>query len=608
MTRSVFTLACAAFAALVAIPEGAHAQQPLNLGFEEPAVNGSGLPWGWSLGWSAFGAVKAATFQRDSVSPREGRWSLHIAVPGSAPAGPSAILLQLPAAFARGKVVQLEGYTRTAAASQALLTLEAWKVGAYAAADTARAPSRSGSWQRVTLRITVPDDPGIHSIVIGAALAGAGDAWFDGLRLMVNGKPLDRLPLDPPAPSRAEIAALGRRAAAFAVSGPMDAFVSLADGASIIGLGESTHGTHEFFDTKVRLVRYLVETHGARLFAIEANQLAAERINRYVLTGEGTARDAMKVLFRVWNTEEVLALVEWMRSWNASHPTDPVQFGGFDMQDHRTPVDTMRSFLERMASSSLPWFDERTAEYRRQDRSATPSVPDSVRIRWALGAEEVFALMKGQRPAWLGEAASAADSLEVERVVQAANLYRQAAGFNVALNSPARDSLMAANVDWLVRNLGAGKPVVLWAHDVHVSAGGNAARSFNGGAQMGAFLRRWYGNGYRPLSFLTYDGAYTATMSFQDHRLVEALAFPAPANSLEGALHQLPRPRDAIGSVIDLRGTLTDPALKWLDVPRPVRHVGYAAYDYGFEQRVVLPLEFDGVVFIDHSSPSRMLK
>jgi hypothetical protein len=43
-------------------------------------------------------------------------------------------------------------------------------------------------------------------------------------------------------------------------------------------------------------------------------------------------------------------------------------------------------------------------------------------------------------------------------------------------------------------------------------------------------------------------------------------------------------------------------------VPRPIRHVGYAAYDYGFEQRVVLPLEFDGVVFIDHSSPSRMLK
>ena len=201
----------------------------------------------------------------------------------------------------------------------------------------------------------------------------------------------------------------------------------------------------------------------------------------------------------------------------------------------------------------------------------------------------------------------------VQHIAEASNrigcdLYRQAAGFNVALNSPARDSLMAANVDWLVRNLGAGKPVVLWAHDVHVSAGGNAARSFNGGAQMGAFLRRWYGNGYRPVSFLTYDGAYTATMRFQDHRLVEALAFPAPANSLEGALHQLPRPRDAIGSVIDLRGTLTDPALKWLDVPRPIRLVGYAAYDYGFEQRVVLPLEFDGVVFIDHSSPSRMLK
>ena len=44
------------------------------------------------------------------------------------------------------------------------------------------------------------------------------------------------------------------------------------------------------------------------------------------------------------------------------------------------------------------------------------------------------------------------------------------------------------------------------------------------------------------------------------------------------------------------------------EVPRPIRHVGYAAYDYGFELKAVIPLEFDGVVFIDHTTPSRMLR
>ena len=42
-------------------------------------------------------------------------------------------------------------------------------------------------------------------------------------------------------------------------------------------------------------------------------------------------------------------------------------------------------------------------------------------------------------------------------------------------------------------------------------------------------------------------------------------------------------------------------------MPRPIRHIGYASYDYSFALLAVLPLEFDGVVFIDHTSASRLL-
>ena len=103
--------------------------------------------------------------------------------------------------------------------------------------------------------------------------------------------------------------------------------------------------------------------------------------------------------------------------------------------------------------------------------------------------------------------------------MQAANLYRQAARLNASLNSPERDSLMASNVAWLVTQAGAGSRIALWAHDVHISAGGDSRRSFNGGAQMGAYLRRWYGDGYRPISLLTWDGAYSADGELHDHRI-----------------------------------------------------------------------------------------
>jgi len=39
----------------------------------------------------------------------------------------------------------------------------------------------------------------------------------------------------------------------------------------IVGLGEATHGTAEFFDAKHRIFRYLVENHGYKVFAFEAD-------------------------------------------------------------------------------------------------------------------------------------------------------------------------------------------------------------------------------------------------------------------------------------------------------------------------------------------------
>ena len=52
-----------------------------------------------------------------------------------------------------------------------------------------------------------------------------------------------------------------------------------------------------------------------------------------------------------------------------------------------------------------------------------------------------------------------------------------------------------------------------------------------------------------------------------------------------------------------------DPSLAgaWLWQPRPLRHIGYAAYDYAFEFLGVLPLEFDGVIFIDRTQASSRL-
>ncbi|MFN8652102.1 MAG: erythromycin esterase family protein [Gemmatimonadales bacterium] len=607
------------FCATLLLPGSAQAQRPLNLDFEQPGIGTPSLPWGWSLGWSAFGGNSKASFVLDSTIRQQGRRSLRITMPdGVANADPQSLVLQVPADFARGHRLALSGWLRAAGTVQALLTLEAWKFQAFAAADTAiELPAADPAWRRHTLAINVPTDPSIHSIVISATLTGPGSGWYDRLELTLDGRAISALPPLVAGPQRAELAWLRSHATPLirvdpgsAGAGERDlaALDTIIGQARIVALGESTHGTSEFFRLKHRVLEHLVRERGIRLFAIEANTFSAERVNAWVQGGPGTVGEAMRGMFQVWNTTEMGALLEWMRTWNAEHPDSAVRFVGYDMQDHQTPIDTLRAFLARREPALLPRLEALTHEYRAQRYYGTPQVPDTTRARWHAQAESLWTSVSARREVWLQASGAPAESMATEWAVQAANLFRQAARFNVGLNSPERDSLMAANLAWALHTVAPAARAVVWAHDVHVSHGGDARLSFNAGAQMGAYLRRWFGEEYQAYSLLTAVGSYSATRGFSDWERVDATAFPAPEGSLEAALHSLGQPAGTVGWIVNLRAARHDPAAGWLEQPRPIRSIGYAAYDYGFDLTAVLPLEFDGVLFVDRTTPSRWIR
>lgn len=66
--------------------------------------------------------------------------------------------------------------------------------------------------------------------------------------------------------------------------------------ARVVGLGEATHSSYDFFTLRHRVFRHLVEREGFRT--------SGPRLNSYVVHG-------------LRNTEEYLRLVEWMRAYNA---------------------------------------------------------------------------------------------------------------------------------------------------------------------------------------------------------------------------------------------------------------------------------------------------
>jgi len=102
--------------------------------------------------------------------------------------------------------------------------------------------------------------------------------------------------------------------------------------AKVVGLGEGTHGTHEFFQMKHRILQYLVQKKGFTIFAIEGSMPHAYRLNDYIVNGNGDPKKLiMGMQFWTWDTKEVLAMVEWMREYNKKSDKK-IKFTGFDMQ------------------------------------------------------------------------------------------------------------------------------------------------------------------------------------------------------------------------------------------------------------------------------------
>lgn len=141
--------------------------------------------------------------------------------------------------------------------------------------------------------------------------------------------------------------------------------------ARIVALGEPTHGTREAFQFKHRMVEFLASEMGFTVFGIEASMPESCALNPWVLgqVGEGTDAEAAELIggmyFWTWNTEEVLAMVKWMRAFNAREAAagaggsgKRIQFTGFDMQTPDVAMTIVKDFVEANAPESIAMVRE----------------------------------------------------------------------------------------------------------------------------------------------------------------------------------------------------------------------------------------------------------
>jgi erythromycin esterase-like protein len=153
----------------------------------------------------------------------------------------------------------------------------------------------------------------------------------------------------------------------------LQALRKVVGNARIVSLGEATHGSREFFQLKHRMLEFLATQMGFSIFSIEANMPEAYRLNDYVLNGTGDPAQLLRgMYFWTWDTEEVLAMIQWMRAFNQSGK-GRVQFTGFDMQTPTVAAENVRTFLAKHEPAYLSVVAEATTAVTRVPAGGGPA-------------------------------------------------------------------------------------------------------------------------------------------------------------------------------------------------------------------------------------------
>ncbi|WJV49780.1 erythromycin esterase family protein [Streptomyces flavofungini] len=352
--------------------------------------------------------------------------------------------------------------------------------------------------------------------------------------------------------------------------------------AKVVGLGEATHGTHEFFTMKDRLFRYLVQEKGFRTFALEASWKTGLRFDAYVRGGPGDVRELVRQELSKgpWYNQEYIELLAWMRQYNERHPQSQVRFLGNDLNNPDMGVelyDAVTDYVRRHEPGRLDRLKALYAPLRKvTDGDAHLALPVAERARLAKQARAAYELVKGIQPDRRGKKFGLILQ-HARSVMQTAEIYAfdtdTPAGVKGAMLY--RDRIMAANTVWWQRHTG-GK-VLASAHNAHV---GYESRDPNYPKMQGSFLRDALGTKYRSIGFTFDQGSFMATGP-QDSKWKPRTVGAATPGMNEHTLDKV----SYDDYYVDMR-TAPAAARKWLDKPRPTRSIGTAYPDGPYEIRL----------------------
>lgn len=385
--------------------------------------------------------------------------------------------------------------------------------------------------------------------------------------------------------------------------------------ASVVLLGEATHGTSEFYRMRARITRELILRRGFRMVAVEADWPDAAVVDRYVRHLPHQARPWQpfaRFPSWMWRNEETRELVEWLREYNRGvrPPSERVGFHGLDLYSLYTSAEAVLSYLDRVDPSAAriarerygcltPWQGDPAAygraavsgQFRRCEHEVVQMLTDLLARRLdyvARGADEFLDAAQNAR--------LVADAERYYRIMY----YGSVAAWNL------RDQHMFDTLEYLRAFRSDNAKVVVWEHNSHIGDARATEMGARGEHNVGSLCRQRFGDDAYAVGFGTNEGEVAAAAGW-DEPMEIMVVRPALADSIEGIVHSSGLP----AGLIPLRHPRREVLRQELLVPRLERAIGVVYRPETELQshyfQASLPRQFDEYGWFDRSSAVKSL-
>jgi erythromycin esterase len=332
---------------------------------------------------------------------------------------------------------------------------------------------------------------------------------------------------------------------------------TLLQGKRIVLLGESSHGTEQYSQTKFELIRYLHDKLGYKVLLFEAPMSACSYLNMATDTAAGELlRNSVQSL---WHTETVRQLFSYAK-------TNGMLLGGFDPQ---FVLSRYPRLFYSQAVNDLPVIKETLLqlETRVAETFRAPGQYIDLKDSFSTAYKRVVQQMDQQT---LSPLQQWVRQLAFINSHYYANINR----------GEERDSCMAKNIIWLAENLYKNEKIIVWAHNTHIDKNATAPKRLMGKALEDHFKDQLYAVGLYMVN---------GTTALNDRHVV------AVKPPMKGSLEEL----------LLAKGLKT--AFAETDIPAFNRPIN--VWHWGIDkQRLTIHQSFDAVILVDGVGPPTYLE